>query len=50
MDKLLFQNEVEKVLHKKVLVSDILDFIGRIYSPLNFGNMKGGPHRITKGF
>ena len=27
-------------MYKMVLVSDILDHIGRIYSPLNLANMK----------
>ena len=35
-----FQNKLKKVLYKMVLVSDLLDDIGRIYSPLNLANMK----------
>ena len=36
----VFQNEVKNVLYKMVLISDILDLIGEMYSPLNLGNMK----------
>ena len=32
--------EVKKVFYKMVFVSDFLDHIGRIYSPLNLSNMK----------
>ena len=35
----LFLNEVKKVLYKMVLVLDLLDYIGRIYSPLNLANV-----------
>ena len=40
LDKFFFQNELKKVLYKIVLVLDLLDYIGRIYSPLNLANMK----------
>ena len=47
------QNEVTIVRYKMVLVSDVLDLIERIYSPLNLANMKiqnsnlsGIPHQM----
>ena len=39
LDKLFFQNKKE-VIYKRVLVSDVLDHIRRIYSPLNLADMK----------
>ena len=35
-----FQNEVKNVFHKMVLILDVLEHIGRIYSPLNLANMQ----------
>ena len=37
LDTIIFQNEVQKVLYKLVLVTDSLDHCARIYSPSNFG-------------
>ena len=36
LDKLFFQNEVQRVLYKLVLVTYPLDHSERIYSPSNF--------------
>ena len=36
LDKLFFQNEVQRVLYKLVLVTYPLDHSRRIYSPSNF--------------
>ena len=35
-----FQNAVKQVLYKIALVSDVLEYIEQIYSPLNLANMK----------
>ena len=51
-----FKMKKNKVLYKMVLVSDVLDHIGPIYSHLNLANIKIKNlilseilHRITKG-
>ena len=40
LDKLVFKNEVQKVLHELVLVTDPFDHSGRINSLSNFGIIK----------
>ena len=44
LDKKKFQNEVQRVLYKLVLVTDSLDHSWRIYSPSNFGIIQKPTH------